>query len=101
MGGAHFGADAVSPEITEDTRYLEAIRSEFAGAGIPVEASLAYGEPVREIVRWVHERHCDLVAMSTHGHRLLGGHLSGHDRQPGAAQHRCAGAPNQGQVTPN
>jgi nucleotide-binding universal stress UspA family protein len=66
-----FGADAVSPEITEDTRYLEKVRSEFQAADIPVEASLAYGEPVKEIVRWVHERHCDLVAMSTHGHRLL------------------------------
>jgi nucleotide-binding universal stress UspA family protein len=66
-----FGADAVSPEIAEDKEYLEQVRSEFAGLGIPVEASLAYGEPVKEILRWVHERHCDLVAMSTHGHRLL------------------------------
>ena len=67
-----FGADAVSPEIAEDTKYLEQVRSEFQAAGIPVEALLAYGDPVKEIVRWVHERHCDLVAMSTHGHRLLG-----------------------------
>jgi len=27
---------------------------------------------VTEIVRWVNEEGCDLVAMSTHGHRLLG-----------------------------
>jgi nucleotide-binding universal stress UspA family protein len=67
-----FGKDAVSPEVTEDKAYLEKIRSEFISADIPAEAFLAYGDPVKEIVRWVHEKHCDLVAMSTHGHRLLG-----------------------------
>ena len=66
-----FGPDAVSPEITEDKAYLEQVRKEFESVGIPADAFLAYGEPVREIVRWVHEKHCDLVAMSTHGHRFL------------------------------
>jgi nucleotide-binding universal stress UspA family protein len=33
---------------------------------------LAFGDPPAEIIRWVRERQCDLVAMSTHGHRLLG-----------------------------
>jgi nucleotide-binding universal stress UspA family protein len=67
-----FGPDAVSPEIQEDTAYLESVRGELAAAGLPVEAQLAYGEPAREIVRWVREKGCDLVAMSTHGHRFLG-----------------------------
>jgi nucleotide-binding universal stress UspA family protein len=67
-----FGADAVSPEVEEDKKYLEKVRREFEGINIPVEAFLAYGDPVTEIVRWVHKKHCDLVAMSTHGHRLLG-----------------------------
>lgn len=66
-----FGPDAISPEITEDTAYLEKVRKEFESAGVPAEAFLAYGEPVKEIVRWVHDKHCDLVAMSTHGHRFL------------------------------
>jgi nucleotide-binding universal stress UspA family protein len=66
-----FGADAVSPEIGEDTAYLESVRAEFEAAGIPAEAELAYGDPVTEIVRWVRARGCDLVAMSTHGHRFL------------------------------
>jgi nucleotide-binding universal stress UspA family protein len=66
-----FGPDAVSPEITADKAYLERVRMEFQSDGIPADAHLAYGEPVKEIVRWVHEKHCDLVAMSTHGHRLL------------------------------
>lgn len=66
-----FGPDAVSPEVQEDTAYLESVRAEFAEAGIPAEAELAFGDPVTEIVRWVHQRGCDLVAMSTHGHRFL------------------------------
>ncbi len=66
-----YGPDAVSVEITEDTAYLGKVRDEFQSAGIPSEAELAYGEPAEEIVRWVERRGCDLVAMSTHGHRLM------------------------------
>ena len=66
-----YGADAISPEITEDKAYLEKVRSEFESEGIPATAELAYGEPAKEIVKWVQKRGCDLVAMSTHGHRFL------------------------------
>jgi universal stress protein A len=67
-----YGPDAVSPEIAEDTAYLRRVREEFQAAGIPTEAELAYGEPVPEIIKWIERRGCDLVAMSTHGHRFLG-----------------------------
>jgi len=67
-----YGSDAVSPEITEDTAYLRKIRAEFQAAGIKADAELAYGDPVTEIVRWVEQKGCDLVAMSTHGHGFLG-----------------------------
>lgn len=66
-----YGADAVSAEITQDTAYLKAIRGELQDAGVPTESELAYGDPVTEIVNWVRRKGCDLVAMSTHGHRLL------------------------------
>jgi nucleotide-binding universal stress UspA family protein len=66
-----YGPDAVSPEIAEDTAYLEKVRAEFQSLGIPVQAELAYGEPANEIIKWVQQKGCDLVAMSTHGHRLL------------------------------
>jgi nucleotide-binding universal stress UspA family protein len=66
-----YGSDAVSQEITDDKAYLERTRLEFQAAGISVEVELAFGDPVTEIVRWVEARGCDLVAMSTHGHRLL------------------------------
>jgi universal stress protein A len=66
------GADAVSAEVTEDTTYLAKVRSEFLAAGVATDAELAYGEPADEIIKWVEERGCDLVAMSTHGHGFVG-----------------------------
>ena len=67
-----YGPDAVSREITEDATYLDQVREEFQASGIPTEAELAYGDPVKEIIKWIEQKGCDLVAMSTHGHRLLG-----------------------------
>jgi len=67
-----FGPDAISPEITEDTAYLNRVLSEFQSAGIPVEAELAYGDPPKEIIKWVEQKGCDLIAMAGHGHRLFG-----------------------------
>jgi nucleotide-binding universal stress UspA family protein len=66
-----YGPDAVSAEIAEDTSYLEKVRAEFQSAGIPAQAELAYGQPADEIIKWVQQKGCDLVAMSTHGHRFL------------------------------
>jgi nucleotide-binding universal stress UspA family protein len=71
------GTEAGSEEITQARAYLERARAEFQEAGIPADAELACGDPTREIVKWVHEKGCDLVAMSTHGHRLMGDILLG------------------------
>jgi len=67
-----YGADAVSREISDDTAYLKKVLAEFRSAGISADAELAYGDPVTEIVKWVNQKGCDLVAMSTHGHRFIG-----------------------------
>src|SRR5258706_4362257 len=66
-----YGPDAVSAEIAEDTAYLDKVRAEFQSAGITAQAELAYGEPSQQIIKWVQQKGCDLVAMSTHGHRFL------------------------------
>ena len=66
-----YGPDAVSREISEDTAYLKDVQEEFQSAGISAVAEMAYGEPAKEIVKWVREKGCDLVAMSTHGHRFI------------------------------
>lgn len=65
------GSDAVSPEVNHDNAYLDRVQAELAGEGFEVESHLAFGDPATEIVRWVEEKGCDLIAMSTHGHRFL------------------------------
>jgi universal stress protein A len=66
-----FGADAVSPEVEQDTKYLETIKDEFLAENIQADIELGYGEPAEEIISWVKRENCDLIAMSTHGHRLI------------------------------
>jgi manganese transport protein len=65
------GATAAGKEIDEDSAYLTKVEAEFEAAGIPAKAELGFGDPVAEIVKWVDEKGCDLVAMGTHGHGLL------------------------------
>jgi nucleotide-binding universal stress UspA family protein len=66
-----YGRDAISPEIRDDTQYLDDVRAEFQREGVPADSELAYGDPAKEIIRWIQQKGCDLVAMSTHGHRFL------------------------------
>ncbi len=70
-------SDAVGKEIEESRAYLGAVRSEMTAAGVAAEAELAYGEPVDEIIKWVKQKGCDLVAMSTHGHKFVADLLLG------------------------
>jgi nucleotide-binding universal stress UspA family protein len=64
-------SDASGKEVEESRGYLDRVRAEFAEAGIPADVELAFGNPVKEIVKWVEQKGCDLVAMSTHGHQLV------------------------------
>jgi nucleotide-binding universal stress UspA family protein len=67
------GPNAADAEVEEGRAYLDCVSAEFETLGVPVDVELAYGTPpAKQIVKWVQEHHCDLVAMSTHGHRLLG-----------------------------
>lgn len=67
----HFKEDAVSREVTEDKKYLADTKKMLEDQGFEVEVELAFGEPAKEIIKWVQEKHCDLLAMSTHGHKWL------------------------------
>lgn len=82
------GPDAVSQEITEDQAYLAGVQKELQGEGFEVETHLAFGDPAKEIVKWVERDHCDLIAMSTHGHRFIGDLLFGATAH--AVQHRVS-----------
>ena len=71
------GSDAGGEEVEKSRAYLNGVCSEFEAVGVPASCELAYGEPVKEIVRWVQERGCDLLAMGTHGHGIVGDLLYG------------------------
>jgi nucleotide-binding universal stress UspA family protein len=72
VSAKYHGPNAADKEVEESQAYLDGVQAEFTTAGITAGAELAYGEPAREIIKWVENKGCDLVAMSTHGHRLLG-----------------------------
>jgi nucleotide-binding universal stress UspA family protein len=63
---------ADSEEMAEDRAYLERVRTELEATGCRVDRFLAQGDPAREIAACAVARQCDLIAMATHGHRLLG-----------------------------
>jgi manganese transport protein len=67
----YHGENAADKEVAESQAYLGRIQAEYTAAGIPATGELAYGEPVKEIVNWVKQKGCDLVAMSTHGHKFV------------------------------
>jgi universal stress protein A len=71
VAAQYHGADASGKEVEEGRAGLDRVRAEFTAIGIPTEVELAYGEPVKEIVNWVRQNGCDLVAMSTHGHQFM------------------------------
>ncbi len=63
---------AESEEIKADRAYLETVAQQCREQGLVVSAQLAMGEPPKEIVKAVAEGKCDLIAMGSHGHRLIG-----------------------------
>ena len=68
---------AESEEMREDRRYLEETAAQLKEQGINVSFHLALGDPPREIVKTAEREQCDLIAMTTHGHRLIGDLLFG------------------------
>lgn len=66
-----------SEEMRQDRDYLERLAASLRGAGVPAEWRLGRGDPARVIVEFATREGVDLVAMATHGHRLLGDLLRG------------------------
>ena len=65
------GPDAAGEQVEKTRAYLDGVRGQLEAAGVPARVDMGFGEPAREIVRWVETNGCDLVAMGTHGHRWL------------------------------
>ncbi|MEX2152457.1 MAG: universal stress protein [Gemmatimonadaceae bacterium] len=60
-----------SEEMRLDLGYLERITAEMERDGIEADGVLAGGDPSKEIVEAADREGCDLIAMSTHGHRFV------------------------------
>ena len=60
-----------SEEMHADREYLERCCEALEAAGIESESLLAGGDPAGEIIRAADAEHCDLIAMSTHGHGMV------------------------------
>ena len=58
-----------SDEMKQDREYIESQADSLEAAGLEVECILAGGDPASEIAAAVQRERCDLVAMSTHGHK--------------------------------
>ena len=63
---------AESEEMKADRMYLEEAATKLRSAGLQVRVHLALGDPATEILKTADIEKCDLIAMTTHGHRLIG-----------------------------
>jgi manganese transport protein len=63
---------AESEEMRDDKKYLDKTAKKLRDQGIEVDAHLALGDPPTEILKVASREKCDLIAMTTHGHRLIG-----------------------------
>lgn len=63
---------AESDEIRTDRAYLSATATKLRDKGLRVDTQLAMGNPPTEIVRTAQTLGCDLIAMTAHGHKLVG-----------------------------
>ena len=63
---------AESEEMKADRAYLASIVDRLAGLGLRVSSELVLGNPPQGILRTAEGQRCDLIAMTSHGHKLIG-----------------------------
>jgi nucleotide-binding universal stress UspA family protein len=66
-----------SEEMKQDREYLAALSEELGTEGYEVRTVLAMGDPATEIIKLARAESIDLIAMTTHGHRLVADFLHG------------------------
>jgi nucleotide-binding universal stress UspA family protein len=66
-----------SEEMKQDREYLATLSEQLEADGYQVKTVLAMGDPATEIIKLAQDQPIDLIAMTTHGHRLLGDFLHG------------------------
>ena len=63
---------AESDEMKADSEYLESTAERLRATGLVVDTLLALGNPPNEIVKIAASSGCDLIALASHGHKLIG-----------------------------
>jgi len=66
-----------SDEMRADLRYLDDRAARLRGEGLVVGLELARGNPPTEILKSAVAHGCDLIAMASHGHKVIGDILFG------------------------
>jgi nucleotide-binding universal stress UspA family protein len=66
-----------SEEMKNDRDYIEKLAADIESKGVDAEALLASGDPATEIAQAAVRENCDLIAMSTHGHKFIGDMIHG------------------------
>ncbi|MBA2585180.1 MAG: universal stress protein [Chthoniobacterales bacterium] len=66
-----------SEEMRLDREYLATLQEQLRSEGYETSAMLALGDPATEIIKLASAEPVDLIAMTTHGHRLIGDLLRG------------------------
>jgi nucleotide-binding universal stress UspA family protein len=68
---------AESDEMKADSEYLETTADRLRATGLRVDTLLALGNPPNEIVKIALSSGCDLIALASHGHKLIGDLIHG------------------------
>jgi nucleotide-binding universal stress UspA family protein len=76
-----------SEELRADRDYLSRLTTMLEKEGFSVDSILAAGDPTHEIIEAAEREHCDLIAMSTHGHRFIKDVIFGSVAE--SVRHRC------------
>jgi nucleotide-binding universal stress UspA family protein len=63
---------AESEEIKNDRAYLEKTATHLRAENLVISIRLAMGSPPAEILKVAEAEHCNLIAMTSHGHRFFG-----------------------------
>lgn len=80
---------AESEEMREDMEYLETTAARLrTETGLPVSVRLVLGEPPVQILKVAEEEKIDLIALASHGHRLIGDII--HGSTIDAVRHKAA-----------
>ena len=80
---------AESEEMKEDRRYLDETAARLREeTGLEISTRLALGSPPDQILKIAGSEQCDLIALASHGHRLVGDIIHGSTIE--AVRHRAS-----------